>query len=447
MRYEMTAGQDIFDRESIRRYALAIHRDDKDALCFTVWADGGAANGGPAWKQHGYKWPELLRHIRKISPESDKNRYLSLQSFCAPFRRAETLFRLNAIGYDIDIHREGAPPETADATLWRLERELFQTNVLPYPSITVHTGRGLQILYLLESLPKQGLPLWSLVGEAMARRIRDCLSDDTGVLDGNYCDAMRMLRAPGTYNTAAKRYARLLAPPPGTEPVYYRLDALRDEFLPELILPKRAGGGREEPRKAARKTGNISRLFNAYTLHMARLDDLIALMELRKAGEQPEDHRRRMVFLYRYWSCFCTGPETALEAAQDFNKGFHTPLPKRTVKQDTESAEKAYTAWKEDGKRGYNYRNDTLIKMLDITPEEQRHLKTIIGHAEKTRRRKERNWEHDKRDAGRAEKRTNKEKLIMDKIKCGWTWKKICDELKVSSKTVSKIKAKAENQI
>jgi hypothetical protein len=89
------------DKASIRQYIRAVHMDDVDKRGFIIWAEK-RKNGG--WKQWGYLLDELLRYIRKMGFDVEKNLYLSLQTFCAPFRRAETLFRLNAIGYDIDFH-------------------------------------------------------------------------------------------------------------------------------------------------------------------------------------------------------------------------------------------------------------------------------------------------------------------------------------------------------
>ena len=59
---------------------------------------------------------------------------------------------------------------------------------------------------------------------------------------------------------------------------------------------------------------------------------------------------------------------------------FKEPLTEREVIMDTKSAQKAYVDKK------YKYTNAKLIKILDITLEEQMHLKTIISGKEKYRR-------------------------------------------------------------
>lgn len=431
--------QEEINKNDMRWYIRAVHDDDKDTDTFIIWSEKRVNGPRSVWKQHG-SFIGLIEHVRKISLTARKDVYLSLQTFVAPFRRNETLFKLNAIAFDVDAHGAADPAEAIFDALYRFNRDIFEDNILPLPSMIIYTGRGLQIVYLLEPLPRQGMPFWSLVGEAMAKRLRTSLDERISInLDDNYTDITRVLRIPGTYNTAAGRYARIVAPEEGEELSRYRLDALRDEYLPELIIPS------AKPVKQVRPD-RVSHLFNAYTLHMARLDDLVKLLELREGSKVPIDGRRRMVFLYRYWSCFCVGQEAALEAALAFNARFYEPLPDKTVIKETQSAEKAYTAWKEDNKKGYNYRNDTLIRLLGITEEEQTHLDTIIGKTEKNRRQRDKNWYNNKRNDERAEASKSRDNDVIRLLQENYSYKMIETKIGVTRRTISKI-AKANGII
>ena len=77
------------------------------------------------------------------------------------------------------------------------------------------------------------------------------------------------------------------------------------------------------------------------------------------------------------------------------------PLPIGELTRATKSAENAWKAKNnqqanEEARKkgypgaGYNLTNQTIIQWLDITPEEQIHLKTIIDSEEKRRRKRER---------------------------------------------------------
>ncbi|RDY22390.1 helix-turn-helix domain-containing protein, partial [Romboutsia maritimum] len=97
-------------------------------------------------------------------------------------------------------------------------------------------------------------------------------------------------------------------------------------------------------------------------------------------------------------------------------------------------------------KEGYWYKNDTLIDMLYITYEEQRHLKTIIGKEEKYSRRrvKDKEYQKNKRrnDKGLTKKQQElqdlKEKVIELK-ESGLSIRKIADKLGKSKGTIENI--------
>lgn len=92
-------------------------------------------------------------------------------------------------------------------------------------------------------------------------------------------------------------------------------------------------------------------------------------------------HREEILFLYRYFTaCFTEDTDEALSRSLELNDKFKYPLSEREVIRDTESATKAYY------KRLYKYSNEKLIELLEITEEEQKQLRTIIGTAEKYRR-------------------------------------------------------------
>lgn len=142
----------------------------------------------------------------------------------------------------------------------------------------------------------------------------------------------------------------------------------------------------------------------------------------------------------------------ALNSTLDFNDQFKQPLKKSEVIRATKSAEKAWKA-RSDKKAneeaikrgypgaGYNIGNNKLIDWLDITDEEQRHLKTIIDASEKRRRKTIANRE--KRRSEGVQKREDylksfedaKQKGIELKQK-GLKYKEIAEKLGVSIDTV-----------
>ncbi|WP_231169921.1 hypothetical protein [Clostridium botulinum] len=227
-------------------------------------------------------------------------------------------------------------------------------------------------------------------------------------------------------------------------------------------------------------------MFNCYSLHYARLMDLVKLQEMRnglcrnKDGNLTETGQREvMCFLYRYWSCcFTKDPKKALEDTLEFNKGFTLPLDENTVRTQTRQAENAYEEWlynefnykkkkdrtKEEeetfkslkNKRkqykllGYNYTNKTLIDIICITEEEMKHFITIISEKEVKRRTNIRTNEHNKEKFKKLRRNENgltkRQQEKQDKIKAvkelkdkGLMQKEIAKVLKVTQQYVSKI--------
>ena len=128
---------------------------------------------------------------------------------------------------------------------------------------------------------------------------------------------------------------------------------------------------------------------------------------------KPTGLREFMCFLYRYLSsCYEGDKENALKSTLDFDKQFKIPLMESEIIRATKSAEKAYKQWLNDcpsgtySRGGYNYKNKTLIKLLNITDEEMKNLETIIDNKEVKRRNK------DGLIAKQQELRKEKEKVL-----------------------------------
>lgn len=82
--------------------------------------------------------------------------------------------------------------------------------------------------------------------------------------------------------------------------------------------------------------------------------------------------------------------EVALYYTLNLNDDFVEPLEEKEVKSLVKSSVRAYYDHLEDKTKGYNYKNETLIDLLEIKEDEQAHLKTIIFKSIKYARNNER---------------------------------------------------------
>ena len=145
-------------------------------------------------------------------------------------------------------------------------------------------------------------------------------------------------------------------------------------------------------------------------------------------------YRETTLFLYRYFSnIYHDDEEDALYNALELNKKFTEPLNEMELIQDTESASRYYKDIK------YKYSNAKLIKLLDITEEEQKQLKTIISTKEKYRRNNLRRYKERRNDEGKTEKEIERDKRLI-KIKelkqKKYTNKEIAEMLGITERTV-----------
>ncbi|WP_227453491.1 MULTISPECIES: helix-turn-helix transcriptional regulator [unclassified Clostridioides] len=286
------------------------------------------------------------------------NVYISHNTFYKPQRRIENIKELNAIFIDIDCYNT---KYTKEAVRFFIEKDL--NGIIPNPTMLVDSGRGLYYVLKLEPVPSKALPLWYAIQRYIYNQLKEFGADAKAL------DPTRVLRATGTINSKTQTEVKII----DYDGYTYTLKEIQENYLPELKEKKQKSKGR--PKK-------VISLFNEYSLYHARLNDLIKICELR--SYDMEGCREVTLFLYRYFTCcFMEDEVQALECTLELNKQFVKPLKDNEVVKHTKSAETAYKSKK------YKFKNSTLIDLLGITEEEQKHLKTIIGKKEANEREKE----------------------------------------------------------
>lgn len=323
------------------------------------------------FRQYHYKPEELAS---ALSDWMGEDVYYSQNSFYKPQRRIDNIRQLRTLYVDLDVYNLGMTPEWV---LGKLEWEVFGQG-LPEPNMIIFSGRGLVLIWHIEPIPIEAMPLWRAVETFFVEQLKEVGSDTKAT------DPARIFRLAGSINSKNNAIVRAEY----RHEHRYDIHQLQYDYLPELSPKKLA------VKKKGRKT-KIVRMFNIYTLHLSRARDLAKLVELRKGDINT---RQNLLFLYRYFTCcFTDDPAKALDDTLSLNSEFIRPLSEREVRSATKSAERAWAA-RSDAKAneiaksfgypgaGYNMPNSDIIDWLDITPEEQRHLSSIISKEEKRRR-------------------------------------------------------------
>ncbi|MGL5649384.1 MAG: hypothetical protein ACRDDY_16200 [Clostridium sp.] len=415
-------------------YIKSIHRNDDGFITIGVKDEEGN------FYQWNYAETEIIKEDAIQYFHSLRlNTYASINSFFIPVRNTNNIRRINALYIDIDNHKDKVSKEMIVDLIKHLEGEYYN-KLIPKPSITVSTGRGIQLVMLLEHLPKQGLKFWQNIENEMVKRLEKL--DYKGFkVDVSCTDVTRVFRIGGTYNTNSKSYCEVLE----INDNVYRLDQLKKDYF--KYVPKTT-------RKRKNKIINITSGqigLNTYELHWKRREDIERLQDLREGD--CEGLREVMCFLYRYYTCLIDGNcKKAIDKMLKFNQKFSEPLPLHEVIKATESAEKGYKAYLESlnssdntkvydselkayNLKGYNYTNAKLIRILKVTEEEQRegNLLILISKEEKYRRNNIRRTPRN--EEGLTKKQQELEELkerILELKEQGLSLRKIAEKLEIT---------------
>lgn len=309
------------------------------------------------FKQWHYKYLELIKQ-----DFNKENVYISLNTFYSTYRRLEYLKELKAHFIDLDIYKTGL---TKEQVLINLEVDYFNKSI-PRPNLIIDSGRGLYLIWLINSVPSKALPLWKAVEEYLYNALEPLGADRKAL------DPTRVLRVPGSINSKSKTKVKVIE----EYDYVYDLREIQNNFLPELKPIEKKKG---RPKK-------VVFIHRERSLYYARMQDITKLCELREYDLK--GYREFVLFLYRYYLCyFLEDTEKALEDTLELNSMFIPPLSEKEVIRATRSAEKVYNT----KDKNYKYKNETLIKLLDITENEEAYMTTIISKKEYKRRKNIRN--------------------------------------------------------
>ena len=362
--------------------------------------------------ENGYsQWHYKYAELREVDLTGE-NIYITLNTFFKPYRRLECIKELNALFIDLDYYKTKF---TKEQIIMNLEGNYFN-KIIPATNYILDSGRGLALIWLINKVPSQALPLWKAIEEYLYNQLKEFGADRQAL------DATRILRVPGSINSKSKTVVSII----DEYDYIYDLREIQKEFLPEL-KPKEKRQGR--PKK-------INYVYRERSLYYARIHDITKLCELREYDLR--GHREIILFLYRYYLCsFTEDTKKALEDVLELNSMFISPLKENEVIRATRSAEKCYL----DKNKEYKYKNETLIDLLEITEYEETQMSTIISKGEYKRR--DRVYQKNKyqRKLKSEGKISEKEKLsqrrakIKDLLAEGLKQKDICSQLNISKDT------------
>lgn len=328
-----------------------------------------------ATKNHREGWNQQVVSISKWTSivQLDTNCYISMNTFYRPERRVRSVRHLNAFFIDIDYYNTGISKEDV---LHAIEFYI-NTDRIVEPTFVIDSGRGLYAIWKIEDVPGRYKHTKSLYGHIQQYIFE--LFKDYGA-DANSKDIARVLRVPNSLHTKTNRRVKVIYFNPDAHYTMSMFQQFVDPF--EIYINKDCKKARNKPVSRSKRKSNIKQLFNIYTLYKARANDLELLCKLR--NYDLKGMRNNILFIYHYFMMHIhRNEQVALYKTLNLNDRFIDPLTKGSVKSYIQSSVRAYYEHLEDKTKGYNYKNETLIDLYNITPEEQEQLETIVSRREK----------------------------------------------------------------
>lgn len=475
------------DIKSIKDFLTVLHRGVRGARCL-------------AQKHETLGFRQFLRYDSQLTDdflqsfEGQNDVYVGMNLMLNKIRGNGNVKRLTALYADLDCYKIGL---SAEATYELLCREYFFIEV-PMPSITVFSGRGVQLIWLIDEDPK-AIPRWDKAEKFLCERLEPLGADHKAT------DPARILRLPFTrnskggevtvrqfidvaytlheiikgyeipikypkkqlrdmsrtvhpYNTATEgqRIAarsiaeRLSVPCPNFES-YNETCAFIGRGMKQLGYSK-SKKSKSSRKKARRKLSKSTRAGSSYSdaVNQARLTSIIEDLKILATLRKGVDCGRELIlFLIRYFTAELTYDfACALKVCLEVNETFDCPLPREEVLEATRSAEKHLS------KGGlYKYKDRTLSEDLGITIEEEEHLHYLTATAfadrkkEKDRLRKKNAYRDKLAKEGGAplsEKIQKKVVALAELSEQGLSRDAICAQLGISTATFYRYKKIAE---
>lgn len=269
-----------------------------------------ARKNGPLWSESSLTAGQL----EKLDFSRYTDTYVTRNGFTGRRRRISDCRQVNAMMLDIDCHSQGFRSHVAAAV--SLLAGLYGCGSLPEPTMTVDTGRGLQVYYVMATSTacrlkggapnESGMRFFHDVENMLVNSYVQALASLVSAkVDTCVTDLSRVSRIPGSWNSKASRRCRLVS----ADGPFWDLVSLK-AALPG-VLDEKARAHRPAPIK-------FDRLLAA---RLKKVSELQAMRAYECTGS-----RENMCFVYYNTAKQVYGAATAWSMTLRFNSLFSEPL-------------------------------------------------------------------------------------------------------------------------
>jgi hypothetical protein len=406
---------DVGSDLTLEQYSKIIHKE-KDGY-ITVATKSIAGD----WKEKSHPVGDWFNHV--IINEN-LNCYQSMNSFFIPKRNEKNVRHIENFYCDVDFYNNGLSLEKA----LEMIDFLINTDRILTPTLTLYSGKGISLIWGIESVPGSFLKvkrLYSLIQKFLIKELESVGSDPAA------CDISRVLKIPSTFNNKTGEKVKVLR---YTEKFYTM------RFLQEFMNDMNDYEPKVFTKSKKSKKTKILNLYNFYSLAVSRAKDLEKLCELR--AYDISGIRNTLMHIYSYQQMLIHKDFHIVRSkVVKLNDKLVEPLTDKNIESICRDSARAFRDKQKDDKAGYNYKNLTIIEKLEIKQSEQRELSSLIDKTIK----QERNTESKRikrRNSDGLTVREEKKQQLIEQVKDlhskGFKQRDIAIELGIHKSNVSR---------
>lgn len=385
-------------------------------------------------------------NIREIVEEIEvkENIYVTPNTTYIPRRGTKNIRQFRALFQDIDCEKLGLQKAEVVYMMW----ELYYKGKIPKPTMIVDSGRGIHAYWKIKNAPYGAIATWQELQDYLYHQLKHLGADRQAT------DAARILRVPGTKNTKNGEVCKVVHI---IEKEYSMYD-LREQYLNYKPKTSQVKWFIDTDKKSNKVISN--KFFNSYSLHIKRAEDVETICRLRKYDMK--GCRNAILHCYAYWKGVTIRDREELgEIVHSLNNAFIEPLKNSEVEAILRCIPKAidkFIAYEQGlrsgevkrvtkgmrDKGGYWYKNETLIDIFKITPEEEKtfKLQTIISLNEKYDRKNKKRRNERRNENGLTTKQQELADLKLEVLELreqGLSIRKIAEKLGKSKGSIENI--------
>lgn len=412
-------------RMELSKFLATIHHDT-DIKCHASllgnWFDPNRCES--IFNDKYFNIGEFIDTASNLSNIKMDDVYFSLNSFRKRHRTESDVWHLNAFAIDYDFYKL---KEYKNLSPDEMYSKHIQSSLKYDPTFVIDSGRGLYVIYVFKHCSRVRKKLYKEIYKRLIKSQEQFGADQKATL------VTQVIRLPGTINSRNMKLVEIIE---SNETNYDILDFTG--ILPFSISEVNKYKAEEKTKRAEGKRNILKEKPNKEpqkecTYFDDVYKDLKTLIKLRNDKNEVEGYREYMLFLVQYMGRYYKkSPTQALSYALKLNSMLKRPMTDKEVQTQCKPSKIC---------RGV-MSIKTIIRKLEITTEEQKHLDTLVTDEMKYELQKQ------KKVARRRKikylNRTEKEyqvylrrDMVIKLKRKGWTNSKIAAELKTSKQLVA----------